>query len=210
MSGVLARSSAGSTRAAPVVVSSVRYSIELGLGVAPGEVGVGLREAELGEPLHQLRTREGFGEKDDVRGRVHALQRSTTPRTGTAWCAGCRRGKCEHRASTQNRTTSRSAYQSEGKALAVEVNVDDVLVALGRILGVPDGAVGPPVEPLGVLLDPRMIGRALDGEVERDLEPVVSCGFDAGGRSPPIVPSSGCDGVVPALVGADGIDAAGI
>ena len=33
---------------------------------APGEVGVGLREAELGEPLHQLRPGESLGEKDHL------------------------------------------------------------------------------------------------------------------------------------------------
>src|SRR3546814_4284836 len=47
------------------------------------------------------------------------------------------------------------------------------LVLLRRILGELDGAVGAPVEPLRVLLDPGMVGRALDGEVEGDLQPVL-------------------------------------
>src|SRR3546814_14342855 len=47
------------------------------------------------------------------------------------------------------------------------------LVLLRRILGELDGAVGAPVEPLRVLLDPGMVGRALDGDVEGDLQPVL-------------------------------------
>ena len=41
---------------------------ELGLLRPPGEVGVGLREAELGEPVHRLRPRERLGQKDRVGG----------------------------------------------------------------------------------------------------------------------------------------------
>ncbi len=52
-----------------------------------------------------------------------------------------------------------------------EVDRVDVLVLLGRVLRVLDGAVGPLVEPLRVLAHPRVIRRALDREVERDLDP---------------------------------------
>ncbi len=56
-------------------------------------------------------------------------------------------------------------------ALRVVVEVDrvDVLVLLRRVLGVGDGAVGPGGEPLRVLLHPRVIGRGLQGQVQRDL-----------------------------------------
>ena len=40
---------------------------QLLLGVAPGEVGVRLREAELGQPVHHLRPRERLGQEDHVR-----------------------------------------------------------------------------------------------------------------------------------------------
>ena len=40
--------------------------LQLGLGVAPGEVGVGLGEAGLGERVHDVRAGEGFGEEDGV------------------------------------------------------------------------------------------------------------------------------------------------
>ena len=53
-----------------------------------------------------------------------------------------------------------------------EVDRVDVLVLLRRVLGVGDGAVGPVVEPFGMLAHPGMIGRALQGVVEGDLHAV--------------------------------------
>ena len=50
-----------------------------------------------------------------------------------------------------------------------EVDVVDVLVALGRVLRVLQRAVGAPVEPLGVLGQPRVVRRRLDREVDADL-----------------------------------------
>ncbi len=65
-----------------------------------------------------------------------------------------------------------------GEGVAIEVEVDDVLVLLRRVLGVLDRAVGAPVEPLGMLLDPRMVRRGVQRDVERDLETVVARGRD--------------------------------
>src|SRR6266851_4268166 len=45
-----------------------------------------------------------------------------------------------------------------------------ILILLGRILGVFDRAVGPMTKPFGMLARPRMVGRALDCEVERDFQ----------------------------------------
>src|SRR5207244_2183794 len=53
---------------------------------------------------------------------------------------------------------------------AVEVDVVDVLVALRRVLGVLERPVRAAVEPLRMLREPRMIRRALDREVEADLD----------------------------------------
>src|SRR5215467_8703920 len=52
------------------------------------------------------------------------------------------------------------------------MNVDDVLVLLRRVFGVLEATVGPPIEPFRVLPHPGMIGCALDGKVERDVEAV--------------------------------------
>ena len=56
--------------------------------------------------------------------------------------------------------------------VVVEVERVDVLVLLRRVLRVGDGAVGQGGEPLRMLGDPRVVGRALQGQVERDLQPV--------------------------------------
>ncbi len=93
--------------------------------------------------------------------------------------------------------------------LGVEVDVVDVLVALGRVLGVLERAVGSPVEPLRMLRQPGVVGRGLDREVERDLEP----GLPRRGDERVEVlqrPELGMDRVVAALLAADRPRAAGI
>ena len=80
--------------------------------------------------------------------------------------------------------------------LAVEVDVVDVLVALGRVLRVLQRPVRAAVEPLGVLLQPRVVGRALDREVEGDLDPGSFAAATIRSNSW-IVPSSGSTAVWP-------------
>ncbi len=65
---------------------------ELGLRVLPGEVGVGLAEAELGERRHRRRPGERLGQEDRLRMERLAPRRSATPRTAPASCADCRPG----------------------------------------------------------------------------------------------------------------------
>ena len=57
--------------------------------------------------------------------------------------------------------------------LGLEVEGVDVLVLLGRILGVLDRAIRAPAEPLRMLGDVGMIGSALEGDVQRQLEAVL-------------------------------------
>src|SRR5207248_1605604 len=58
------------------------------------------------------------------------------------------------------------------------VEVDDVLVAFGRVLGRLDGAVGAAVEPLRVLLHVWMVRGALEGDVERHVDVPLPRGGD--------------------------------
>ena len=53
---------------------------------------------------------------------------------------------------------------------ALEVDRVDILVPLGRVLGVLDAPVGPPAKPLRMLLHPGMIRGALEGQVQGHLE----------------------------------------
>src|SRR3546814_13667068 len=82
------------------------------------------------------------------------------------------------------------------------------LVLLRRVLGELDGAVGTPVEPLRVLLDPGMVGRALDGEVEGDLQPVLGGRVRQAGEVVEVAELR-MDRVVAAFLRADGVGAAG-
>src|SRR5688572_4712650 len=93
--------------------------------------------------------------------------------------------------------------------LAAEVDVVDVLVALRRVLRVLERAVGAAVEPLGMLLQPRVVGRALDREVDADL----TADLPAAGHHPLELldrPELRADGLVTAVVRTDRPRAAGI
>ena len=154
-----------------------RYSLELPLARAPREVRVALAEADLGQLGHHLRPGERLGEEEHVGVLGAAPRGSPTPRTRTAWCAGCRRGRCARRGRSSSRGSSLHASHSASRSPSVvgpEVDRVDVLVLLRRVLGVRDRAVGPVVEPLGVLADPGVIGRALERVVERDLHAEVA------------------------------------
>src|SRR5258708_5767504 len=50
----------------------------------------------------------------------------------------------------------------------IEIDRIDVLVFLGRVLGVLDVAVRPMMKPIRMLAHPWMVGRALDREIERN------------------------------------------
>src|SRR3954466_3958303 len=86
--------------------------------------------------------------------------------------------------------------------LRLEVDVVDVLVLLGRVLRVLQRAVRPPVEPLRMLREPRMVRGALDREVECDLDARVSRGGD---HRLEVLPRAevAMDRVVPAVLRAD-------
>jgi len=91
--------------------------------------------------------------------------------------------------------------------VVVEVQGVDVLVLLRRVLGEGDGAVGAGGEPLGVRGDPGVVGSALQRDVEGDLEAV------AAGLLDEVVEvleraEARLDGVVAAVLAADGIRAA--
>ena len=60
-----------------------------------------------------------------------------------------------------------------GPLLALKIKRNDVLVALGRVLRILDPPVGPNPEPFGVLFYVRVVGGALVGDVERDLDAKV-------------------------------------
>ena len=63
-------------------------------------------------------------------------------------------------------------------AVCLEIERVDVLVLLRRVLGVLDRAVRAVLEPFGVLARVRVVGRALEGDVERDIDLLLRSGLD--------------------------------
>src|SRR5439155_3508320 len=96
-----------------------------------------------------------------------------------------------------------------GPVLALEVDVVDVLVALRRVLGVLQRPIGSPMKPFRMLLQPRVIGGALDREVERDLEPDLPRASDEAAEVLDR-PEVRMDSRVAALLAADRPRAAGV
>src|SRR5688572_11220352 len=85
----------------------------------------------------------------------------------------------------------------------------DVLILLRWVFRELDRSVGPPLKPFGMRFDVRMIGRALESDVERDFESVCA---RRGDQPPEIVQRTefGVYRLVSALRRADRPRAAGI
>lgn len=99
--------------------------------------------------------------------------------------------------------------QARNRVRRIEVDVDDVLIFLRRILRVFDRAVRAPVEPARMLFEPRVILGTLNGEVEGDFQTVIGGGSD---QSTEVLASAELrvDRLVTTLLTTDGIRAAGI
>ena len=113
---------------------------QLHLRVAPREVRVRLREAELGQPVHHLRPGERLGQEDHLRMLALDARDHPLPERRTPWCAGCRPGRCARPADPVANTLSQLLH-SACQSSALEVERVDVLVLLRRVLGVLDRAV---------------------------------------------------------------------
>ena len=143
--------------------------LELGLRVLPREVRVRLREAGLRERRHHRRPRERLREQDQVRLDLAHLADQPLPERHRL---RVRIVDAEHAHAASHPVQHHVAQRLPQPApvLRLEVDVVDVLVLLGRVLRVLERAVGAAVEPLRMLLQPRVVGRALDRVVERDLD----------------------------------------
>src|SRR5216683_3170380 len=146
--------------------------LRLVLEVPPGEVGVRLVEAGLGQRLHHLGARERLGEEDGVRvAPLHLADHPLPEREGL----GVRVVDAEDAHALLDPVEEHGA-QLRPERLARgphPIEVDDVLVPLGGVLGGLDGPVRAALEPLWVLLHVRVVGRALERDVERHLDPAL-------------------------------------
>ena len=174
----------------------------------PGEVGVGLREAELGQLAHHRAARERLGEEDHVAVDLVDLLDQPLPeqerlRVRVVDAVDLHAGVDPEQEDPQ------PLVPQAAPVLALPVDVVDVLVLLGRVLGVLERPVRAAVEPLGVLGQPRVVGGRVDREVHADVHAVLARG---GAQRADVVDRAelGVHGVVAALLAADGVRRAGV
>ena len=109
--------------------------------------------------MHHFRPCEGFGEEDRVRGRALDLVDDPFPereRLGM-WIV--------------HPEDPDSLSDPEGApVVGLEIERIDVLVLLGRVLRILDAAIRTMLEPVRVRAHVRVIGRALERDVEGDLQ----------------------------------------
>ncbi len=130
---------------------------QLVLRVAPREVRVRLAEAGLGQPVHHLGSGERLGQEQDV-GMI-GLDRADQPLPEREWL-GVRVVDAQDPNALLDPEADHvgQALPQRRPVLGLEVERVDVLVFLGRVLGVLDTAVGALAEPCRVLAYPRMVG----------------------------------------------------
>ena len=146
-------------------------SISSPLRVLPREVGVRLREPRLREQRHHRRPRERLREEHRPRMLLPYLRHQPLPERDRLRVRVVDPEDRHARvAPAQHDVADRLPEPLLVGCLPVEVV--DVLVALRRVLRVLERPVGPVLEPLRVLREPRVVGRALEREVERELHPV--------------------------------------
>jgi len=142
---------------------------QLALGVAPREVVVRLREAQLREPVHHLGARERLGQENDIGPQAANLPDQRFPER--KWL-GMRIVDSEYPHALRDPVFDHTPqlFLQRLARIRLEVEGVDVLVFLGRVFGVLDRPVRTFQEPLGMLANVRMIRRALKRDVHRDLD----------------------------------------
>src|SRR5205814_674353 len=146
------------------------------LRIAPGEVGIRLREAELREAMHDARPREGFRQENDFWISPFYFCNGPLPESERL---GMRVVDAEdlHAVPDPELEDALQLLAERVEFRRVEVERIDVLVLLRRVLGVLHAAVGPPAEPARMLLDVGVVGRALEGDVEGEIDSQRFCLF---------------------------------
>ncbi|CAG7261672.1 hypothetical protein PICSAR26_03906 [Mycobacterium avium subsp. paratuberculosis] len=173
---------------------------QLPLRGAPGEVRIGLGEAQFGQPVLPDRRGEGLGQEQHIG--IDALDRGDQPGPEVRRF-GVRVVDAKELDAVVDPVPDHPQHLViETGRVVVEVERIDVLVLLGRVLRVRDGAVRQFGEPVAVLARPRMIRRALQRQVERHLHAQFA---GPGDERVEILDGAQIrvDGVVAALVAAD-------
>jgi hypothetical protein len=131
--------------------------LEVGLGVAPGEVGVALGEAALGERVHDVGAGKGFGEEEGVWRGLEDFGDAPLPE-GEGLGVWVVDAEDTHAAVDPELEDAVEGVPQAAPVGGFEVQRIDVLILFWRVFGVLDGAVGALDEPGGMGGDPGVIG----------------------------------------------------
>ena len=190
-----------------LVADLLEVLLQFFLGVPPGEVGVGLLEAGPAQSVHHGRAGERLGEEDDVGVLLVDLADQPFPEPDGFGVRVVHPEDLDAVADPEQHDPQDFVGQPCG--VVVEVQRENVLVLLRRILRVGDAAVHAGGEPFRVALHPRVVRRGLQRQVQGHFESQLT-----GPRHEGVEVLEGAqvrvDGVVAALVGADGPRRAGI
>src|SRR5258708_4326291 len=140
-------------------------------------MGVRLAEAVLGQLVHHLRPGECLGQEDDLA--VFPLHLADEPLP--EWKRlGVRVVDAKDADSLLDpiKDYRQQLCPQLPPLLALEIERHDVLVLLGRILGELDRSIRPVLEPLRMFARVWVVGRALEGYVERDVDALLRCDLD--------------------------------
>src|SRR4029077_20403789 len=138
--------------------------------IPPGEIGVTLRETGFGECFHHLRPGERFGKKEHVRIFFADASYQVFPKWDRF---GVRiiDPKYAHTPLRPEKDDADHLRPELGPLFAPKIQWKNGLVLLRRIFGIFNGAIRSLVKPIRMFLNVRMIGRAVDREIESDLHP---------------------------------------
>ena len=136
-----------------------------------------------------MRPGKGLGQKKDVRIFFLDLADRPFPEPNALVC-GLSTRKTRTPCSIQN-CRHPSAPPTIPATRGSRNRADNVLIFLGRIFRVLDGAVGPLPEPFGMFSRVGVIGRALERDVQSDLEPMLLGLGDSRSKSSSVPSSDG-------------------
>ncbi len=140
--------------------------------VLPGEVRVGLGEADLRQLAHDGAAGERLGQEDHVAVvRVDLFDQPLPERDRLRVRVVDAEDLDPEVDPVDDDPPPLLPHRLPGRRVPVEVV--DVLVALGRVLGVLQRAVGALQEPLRVLGQPRVVGRRVERQVDRHVHVVI-------------------------------------
>ena len=141
-------------------------------GIAPCKVRVRLMEAAFGQPLHHVRPGKGLGEEDHVGEIFPDRADHLVPKRERFGVRIVDAKDTDPLLKPVDKDVLQFFFQI---LIIITVKVDriDVFILLRRILGVLDGLVRAPFEPLRMLLHVRVVRRALKSDVEGYLDAVL-------------------------------------